>query len=208
MRKILTFVAVLSMLPSAPRAEVYEIDASHSQVGFKARHLVGKVPGRFTKFSGTVSYEAGKPELWKTEAAIDAASINTDNEKRDAHLKSPDFFDAARCAEITFKSTKVTDVKGDSAKLHGDLTMHCVTKPIILDLEIGGTIKDPWGNAKAGFSAKGKVNRKDFGIVWNKSLDNGGLLLGEDIDIVLDIEAGVKASDAPTKDAKKAAVRK
>jgi polyisoprenoid-binding protein YceI len=198
MRKLIAVAALLS-LSSALRAEVYVIDAGHSSVGFRIKHLVAKVTGRFTKFEGTVSFEPGKPETWKAEAKIAADSINTDNEKRDAHLRAPDFFDTAKCPDISFKSTKVTDVKGDAAKLHGDLTMHCVTKPVVLDLEIGGTTKDPWGNAKAGFTATGTVNRKDFGIVWNKTLDSGGLMLGEDVAISLDIEAGAKPKDAPAK---------
>ena len=196
MSKILILVVVLSVLSSAAKAHVYEIDAAHSQVGFKVKHLVGRVPGRFTKFSGTVAYDVGKPESWKVDATIDPASINTDNEKRDAHLKTPDFFDTAKCPAMSFKSTSVTDVKGDTAKLHGDLTMHCVTKPVVLDLEIGGTTKDPWGGFRAGFSAKGKVNRKDFDIVFNKTLDNGGLMLGEEVEVALDIEASAKTDGA------------
>ena len=207
MKMILAVVALLS-LSSALRAETYEIDPQHSSVGFRVKHLVGKVPGRFTKFSGTVSYEAGKPESWKTEAKIEAASINTDNENRDKHLNSPDFFDTAKCPDITFKSTKVSDIKGDTAKLAGDLTMHCVTKPVVLDLEIGGATKDPWGNAKAGFTATGMIHRKDWGIVWNKSLDAGGVLLGEDVAITLEVEAGVKPKDAPKGEKKTAPVKK
>ena len=199
MKMILAVVAVLSVLSPALRAETYDIDSSHSQVGFRVKHLVGKVPGRFTKFSGTIDFTPGKPESWKVDAAIDPASINTDNDKRDGHLKSPDFFDAAKFPAMSFKSTKVTDVKGDSAKLLGNLTMHGVTKPVVLDLEIGGTTKDPWGNQKAGFSAKGKVNRKDFGIIWNKTLDAGGLMLGEEVEVTIDVEAQVKAKEAPAK---------
>lgn len=195
MLKLIAFAAVFAAAAQAARADVYEIDSSHSNIGFRIKHLVGKVPGRFTKFSGTISYEPGKPETWKTEAKIHAGSINTDNEKRDGHLRTAEFFDTEKCPDITFKSTKVTDVKDNTAKLHGDLTMHCVTKPIVLDLEIAGTAKDPWGNAKAGFAATGTVNRKDFGIVWNKTLDAGGLMLGEDVAIALDIEAGVKPKD-------------
>jgi len=193
MRKLLALSAVLAVLSPAVRAETYEIDASHSQVGFRIKHLVGKVPGRFTGFSGTIEFTPGKPESWKVEAKIDPATINTDNEKRDGHLKSADFFDVAKHPEMSFKSTKVTDAKGDSAKLHGELTMHGVTKPVVLDLEIGGTTKDPWGNTRAGFTATGKINRKDFGIVWNKTLDAGGLMLGEEVAVSLDIESVLKA---------------
>ncbi len=194
MRTMLALAAVLLAAAPALRAEVYSIDSSHSEVGFRVKHLVGRVPGRFTKFSGTVDFTPGKPATWKVDATIDPASINTDNEKRDGHLKSPDFFDVEKYPEMSFKSTKVTDVKGDTAKLHGDLTMHGVTKPVVLVLELGGTVKDKRGNLNAGFSAKGKINRKDFDIVWNRTLDSGGLMLGEDIEVNIDIEAQVKAA--------------
>lgn len=199
MRKILALAAVLTLLAPAVRAETYEIDAVHSQIGFRIRHLVGKVPGRFTGFSGTIEFTPGKPETWKVAAKIDPATINTDNEKRDGHLKSADFFDVAKYPEMSFKSVKVADVKGETAKLHGELTLHGVTKPVVLDLELGGTTKDPWGNTRAGFTAAGKINRKDFGIVWNKALDTGGLMLGDDVAVSLDIEAVLKAKEAPAK---------
>lgn len=195
MRHILAVAVLVLSSSAALRAETYDIDAAHSQVGFRIKHLVGKVPGRFTKFSGTIAFTPGKPETWKVDATIDPASINTDNEKRDGHLKAPDFFDVAKHPEMSFKSTKVTDVKGETAKLHGDLTMHGVTKPVVLNLELGGTTKDPWGNQKAGFTATGKVNRKDFGIVWNKTLDAGGLMLGEEVEVSIDVEAQVKAPE-------------
>lgn len=203
MRLIIALAAVFAVAAPALRAEVHEIDASHSQVGFRIKHLVGKVPGRFTKFSGTIDYTVGEPKTWKVSATIDPASINTDNEKRDGHLKAEDFFDVAKYPTITFKSTKVSDIKGDTAKVTGDLTMHGVTKSVVLDLEIGGITKDPWGNIKSGFTATGTINRKDFGIVFNKTLDSGGLMLGEDVVITLDIEAQVKTKDAPVKGAKK-----
>ena len=204
MKTLFLLSAVLAVAAPALRAETYDIDAAHSQVGFRVKHLVGRAPGRFTKFSGTIDFTPGKPESWKVDAKIDPASINTDNDKRDGHLKTADFFDVEKFPEMSFKSTKVTDVKGDSAKLAGDLTMHGVTKPVVLDLEIGGTTKDPWGNAKAGFSAKGKLNRKDWGIVWNKALDNGGVMLGEEIEISIDVEAQA-AKPAEGKGADKAA---
>ena len=199
MRKFLVLAAVLALAAPAVRADTYEIDASHSQVGFRIKHLVGKVPGRFTGFSGTIDFTPGKPESWKVDAKIDPATINTDNAKRDGHLKAPDFFDVAKFPGMSFKSTKVTDVKGEKAKLHGDLTMHGVTKAVVLDLELGGTAKDPYGNTRAGFTATGTINRKDFGITYNAVLDNGGLMLGEDVAISLDIEAVLKPKDAPVK---------
>lgn len=199
MRKLMLAVAVLAATVSAARATEYQIDDAHSQIGFKTKHIAGKVPGRFTKFSGTFTYDEKNPAAWKAEATIDPASINTDNEKRDGHLKSPDFFDVARCPAMSFKSTKVTDVAAGKAKLHGDLTMHCVTKPVVLDLEINGVDKDPWGNVSAGFTATASINRKDWDINWNKTLDSGGLLVGEKIDITLEISGSPKKTDAPAK---------
>ncbi len=199
MRKLMLAAAALAALTPAVRAADYEIDAAHTEVGFKAKHVVGKVPGRFTKFSGSFTYDAKNPKAWKAEATIDPASINTDNDKRDAHLKSPDFFDVAKCPAMSFKSTKVTGVKGGRAKLHGDLTMHCVTKPVVLDLEIGGAAKDPWGNETASFSATGAIDRKDWGIVWNKALDEGGVLVGDKIEIDLEVTGNAKKAAAPAK---------
>jgi polyisoprenoid-binding protein YceI len=197
MRKILMLSAVIAVAASAARAEVFEIDQAHSTISFKAKHVVGKVPGRFTKFSGSFSFEKGKPKTWSASAEIDPASINTDNEKRDGHLKSPDFFDVAKFPAMSFKSTKVAHVKGDKAKLFGDLTMHGVTKPVVLDLEINGQDKDPWGNLTASFSATTTIDRKDWGIVWNKTLDSGGTLVGDKIEIDLEISGSPKKADAP-----------
>jgi polyisoprenoid-binding protein YceI len=199
MRKILIVSVALAAAAVAARAEVFDIDAAHTTIGFKAKHVVGKVPGRFTKFSGSFNYEKDKPKTWSAEATIDAASIDTDNEKRDAHLKSDAFFDVAKCPNITFKSTKVTAVKGDHAKLHGDLTMHCITKPVVLDLEINGEDKDPWGNVSASFSATGTIDRKDWGIVWNQKLDSGGVLVGDKIELDLEVSGNPHKADAPAK---------
>jgi polyisoprenoid-binding protein YceI len=197
MRNILLAAAALAVLTTAARAADYEIDPAHTQIGFKAKHVVGKVPGRFTKFSGSFAYDAKNPKAWKAEATIDAASINTDVEGRDKHLRSDAFFDVEKCPTLSFKSTKVSDVKGDRFKLHGDLTMHCVTKPVALDVEVNGTGKDPWGNESASFSATTTVNRMDWGISWNKALDAGGVLVGEKIDLILEVTGNVKKAAAP-----------
>jgi polyisoprenoid-binding protein YceI len=198
MRKILLAAVALAALTSAVHAADYEIDPAHTTIGFKAKHVVGKVPGRFTKFSGKFTYDPKNPKAWTAEATIDAASINTDVEARDKHLKTDAFFDVAKCPTITFKSTKVSG-KGDSFKLTGDLTMHCVTKPVTLDVEINGTGKDPWGNESASFSATTKVNRQDWGISWNKKLDAGGVLVGDNIDLILEVTGNVKKADEPAK---------
>ena len=188
MRHLLLAAAALALVSTAALAAEYEIDPAHSSIGFKAKHVVGKVPGRFHKFSGAFTYDPKNPKAWKAEATIDAASIDTDVEQRDKHLKSDAFFDVEKCPTIAFKSTKVEGVKGDHFKLAGDLTMHCVTKPVVLDVESNGAGKDPWGNESASFSATAKVNRKDWGINWNKTLDNG-TMLGDDVAINIGIEA-------------------
>ncbi|OGR91894.1 MAG: hypothetical protein A2992_08265 [Elusimicrobia bacterium RIFCSPLOWO2_01_FULL_59_12] len=130
--------------------------------------------------------------LWSSAASAQIYDIDTGIQKRDGHLRNADFFDAAKYPALTFKSTHVTGINGSKAKLHGDLTMHGVTKPVVLDLEITGTIKDPWGGTRAGAVATGKVNRKDFGITYNQVLDSGGLMLGEDVDVAINIEGVAK----------------
>lgn len=169
------------------QAADYAIDANHSSVSFLVKHVIGKVAGHFDKFSGTFSYEDGKPATWSAMATIDANSVNTGIEKRDNHLRTPDFFDVQKFPTLTFKSTSVTDVQGNKAKLHGDLTMHGVTKPVVLDLEIAGVAKDPMGKGmRAGASATGQVNRLDFGIGPASGPISG--MVGNDVTIDIEIE--------------------
>lgn len=190
LKRIFSFFAVGILLSAAPVwASVYEIDAAHSSVNFKIKHLLSNTRGSFGDFEGKVEYEPGKPEIWKTEAAIKIASVDTKVTDRDKHLRGPDFFDAEKYPVMTFKSVKVDAVNETSAKLEGILSLHGVEKTVVLDLEILGIMKDPWGNTRAAFTASGKINRKDFGIVYNKVLDNGGLMLGEDVEITIEIEA-------------------
>ncbi len=167
----------------------YKIDADHTNVGFKIRHLFSNVSGNFTEFEGTVDYDPKNPSAWKTSAVIHAASINTNVAGRDKHLRSSDFFDVEKYPAIMFKSTGVENATETSTKLKGDLTIHGVTKPVMLDLQIHGVGKDPWGNTRAGFTATTKINRKDFGLTWNKTLETGGVLVGDDVDITLEVEA-------------------
>ncbi len=169
-------------------AATYKIDSDHSTVGFKIHHLLSYVQGRFNQFEGSFDYDPAKPDAWKAEAVIRAASIDTNVAARDKHLRSADFFDAEKFPTLHFKSTEVTDVTPTSAKLHGLLTIHGVEKPAVLDLEIHGVLQDPWGNVKAGFTATTKINRKDFGLTWNKALEAGQLLVGEEVLITLEIE--------------------
>lgn len=177
--------ATLVLLGVAARAATYEIDAVHSEVGFKIRHMMlGKTAGKFNVFSGTVEYDGKNPKAWATKAVIDANSINTANEKRDGHLKSPDFFDTAKYPTIEFVSTKVAGWKDGKGKLYGKFTMHGVTKEVALDLELNGETEQG-----VGFTARGKLDRRDFGIVYNKVLDKGGVAVGTDVEVTLEIEA-------------------
>ena len=190
MRRRIAVVLAVGLWVSAPavQAATYTIDPDHSTVSFKIRHLFSKVEGLFRTFEGTVEYEPGHPEQWKAQATIQAASMDTRVEQRDKHLRSKDFFDVEQYPTITFRSTEITDATPTTAKLHGLLTIHGVEKPAVLDLTIHGVGKDPWGNVRAGFSASTMINRKDFGLTWNQTLETGQLLVGEEVDITLEIE--------------------
>lgn len=168
----------------------YTIDPAHSSADFKVRHLmVSNVRGEFSGVSGTVQFDRENPANSKIEAKIDVNTIQTRDAQRDAHLKSPDFFDVEKYPTITFVSKKVAKNGSDDYKVTGDLTIHGVTKEVVLDVEdVAPEAKDPWGNVKTGASAKTKINRKDFGLVWNVGLETGGVLVGEDVQIHLDLE--------------------
>lgn len=182
---------VAAGVPQAVNAADYTVDSAHTNVTFHVRHLFTKVVGRFDRFSGKISFDPAKPEATKVEGSVDVTSINTNNEKRDKHLRAPDFFDAEKFPTITFSSTKVSDVSKTAGKLHGTLTIHGVAKPVVLDVEFLGEGSDPWGNKKAGFSAKTTINRKDFGLNWNETLETGGVLVGEEVEIEIAAEADV-----------------
>jgi polyisoprenoid-binding protein YceI len=166
----------------------WNIDPSHSTAEFSVRHLmITNVKGRFGKLQGSVEYDPARPELTKLEATIDASSIDTRDEKRDAHLRSGDFFDVEKFPTLTFKSTEVKKT-ADGFTAIGELTMHGVTKPIELDIEgPSDQTKDPWGNTRIGASATAKINRKDWGLNWNAALETGGVLVGETVKITLEI---------------------
>jgi polyisoprenoid-binding protein YceI len=210
MTKILSVVlcsAALSCAAGEARAAVYTIDPAHSSVSFSVRHLVTKVRGSFDKFAGTVEYEPGKARAWKTAVEIDPASIDTKVGPRDSHLKSPDFFDVAKCPKMSFTSTKIV-MNGDTGKMTGDLTMHCVTKPVTLDLAIGGLMKDAGGKEHLGASATGTLDRKDWNLTWNKAVEAGKLMVGDEVSIELDIEALPGGEPAKAAKAPKGAARK
>jgi polyisoprenoid-binding protein YceI len=167
----------------------WNFDPSHSSVGFSVRHLmISKVRGHFGKWEGTFDYDESDPTKSKLAVRIDAASIDTREEKRDAHLRSPDFFDVEKFPTLTFTSTRV-ERAGDDLVVHGDLTIRDVTRAVQLKVESLGRSKDPWGGERAGFSASTSINRKDFGLHWNVALETGGVLVGEKIEISIEIEA-------------------
>ena len=171
-------------------AVVYQIDPAHSAAQFKVRHMmIANVKGEFTKVSGTVTSDPADPSTAQIQAAIDASSISTRDEQRDGHLKSADFFDVAKFPSITFQSSKVLPTGPDSYEAVGDLTIHGVTRPVALTVEeVTPEAKDPWGNMRRGATAKTKVNRKDFELHWNVALEAGGFLVGDDIEITIDVE--------------------
>jgi polyisoprenoid-binding protein YceI len=188
MKKHLQLMIAALLLSTGPAlAADYTIDTAHTTVSFKIKHLFSKVMGEFKQFEGTFSYDPANPKAWKAEAVIQAASIDTNVEKRDTHLKSKDFFDTAAYPTITFKSTGVRAVTKTTAKIDGLLTLHGVTKKVTLKAEFLGEDKDPWGNVQIGITATTKVNRKDFGLAWNQVLESGKLLVGEEVEITLDI---------------------
>jgi polyisoprenoid-binding protein YceI len=182
--------AVSTLFSSAFAADTWEIDTAHAAARFKVRHMmVSWVNGEITGMKGTFTTDGKDIGKLKAEATFDVNTINTNNEKRDNHLKSADFFDAAKFPTITFKSTGIKKESGDKFEMKGELTLHGVTKPVTLtDAELTGTVKDPFGNTKRGFTAHTKLNRKDFGLSWNKALEAGGVMVGDDIDIEIDVE--------------------
>ena len=195
--QVAAVLALLSLAAAASAAPLtFDIDKVHSQVGFSIRHFFSKVQGQFKDFSGTIVMDQAKPEASSVEATIQTASIFTDNEKRDAHLRTPDFFAADSFPTLTFKSTKVIPAGKDKYKVTGDLTMRGVTRSVVLDVEflgmgqVGAGGQD-WGT-KAGFDATTAVDRHDYRINWNKTLDAGGVMLGGDVAITLHVEASLR----------------
>ena len=166
----------------------WNIDPSHSTAEFTVRHLmITNVRGRFGKLSGSVEFDPERPEQTEVTASIDTTSIDTHEEKRDAHLRSPDFFDVEKFPTLEFKSKRVQKTD-DGFQIIGDLAMHGVTKEVTLDVEGPSTpTKDPWGGTRIGASATAKINRKDWGLHWNAALETGGVLVGEQVKIQLEV---------------------
>jgi polyisoprenoid-binding protein YceI len=193
-------LAVL-ILAAAPvfAAETFTVDKVHSNAQFTIRHLMSKVTGKFTDVEGAVQVDRAKPEASAVEFKIKTASIDTANKQRDDHLRSPDFFDAANNPEITFKSTKMKATGKDSYQVTGTLTIRGVSKEITVPVTLLGEMKDPWGNDRVGFEVQTTLNRKDYNILWNKTLDAGGYLLGDDVTVALTLEAVKKKEEPATK---------
>ena len=181
---------LLLVFPPAVGATTYKIDPDHTNVSFHVRHLFTSVTGRFEKFEGVIRLDDHDPAKTTVEGSIDAASINTNVARRDNHLRSPDFFDVEKFPKITFKTTSVSDIDdaAKASKLHGVLTIHGVEKPVVLEAAFLGSGKDPAGNQRAGFHASTTINRKDFGLNWNKALEAGGFLVGDEVTIDIDAE--------------------
>jgi polyisoprenoid-binding protein YceI len=175
----------------------YQIDPAHSSSQFTVRHLmVSNVRGFFSGLRGSVQYDPDRPDAAVVEATIDVATVNTHDAQRDAHLKTAEFFDVEKYPHITFRSTKVTKTGEGEFDVAGDLTIHGVTKPVVLKVdELSGETKDPWGNTRIGVSAQTKIKRGDFGLTWNAALETGGVVVGDEVKLSFDLEL-VKAQSA------------
>lgn len=173
----------------------WTIDLAHSGVNFSVRHMViSKVRGRFAKFGGSLELDEGDLTRSTLDIHIDASSVDTGVADRDAHLRSADFFDVEKFPELTYRSKRVERTGEGRYRVVGDLTIRGTTREVLLEVEAGGIGKDPWGNERAGFAARVQVDRKDFGLLWNKALETGGVLVGDRIDVEIELEA-LKAAD-------------
>jgi polyisoprenoid-binding protein YceI len=192
MKKIKTMIMAVAIVAagiSAKAQSTWSVDKSHSKVQFSITHLmISETVGQFKIFDGKVTTTNDDFQGAKIEFTIDVNSINTDDENRDKHLKSPDFFDTEKYPTMTFKSITFNKVDGKNYKMIGELTMKGVTKKVEFDVVYNGTVKDPWGNTKAGFKLKGTINRVDFGLAYNSKLEAGGMMLGEIVNVSCDIE--------------------
>ena len=205
MKRLLAAAALFAVaLPASALAGTWEIDSSHTSSGFQVTHLVvSKVRGQFAKTTGTVEIDDKDVTKSTLDIVIDASSIDTGNDDRDKHLRSADFFDVAKHPNITFKSTKVAKAGKGKLKVTGDLTIRGVTKPVTLDVDYSGKeVKTPWGATVRAASATGKINRKDFDITWNKSLDGGGLVVSDEVKLQIEAELVAKAPEKETAEKK------
>ena len=175
----------------------WTIDTAHSAINFSVRHMVfGKTRGRFNRWQGRLQLVPEKLTSSSVEVTIDASSIVTSDEQRDTHLRSADFLDAEKFPTLTFRSTRVDDLGGGNLRILGDLTVHGTTREVVLEAEYGGNTKDPWGNNRAGFGARTSIDRTDFGLKWNMALEAGGIVVGNKVDIEIEVEAVQAAAKA------------
>lgn len=183
----------------------WKIDPAHSALTFRVRHMmISWVRGEFTDFEGTVDFDSDDPANSRVVVTIDPASIDTREQQRDTHLKSPDFLDVEKFPDIRFESTRIEVLDEDTGKIHGDLTIRGVTNPIVLDVEYNGMAKSPWGNTSAGFTAHTTFNRKDWGLEWNQVLETGGVLVGDEIRAHVELEI-VRQEEAEAEEAEASA---
>jgi len=195
LRKTLLALGMTLALAGPALADTYTVDRAHSEAAFQVRHIFTKVRGTFRDFSGMINFDKAQPANSSVEFRIKTASIDTGNQKRDDHLRTADFFDVANHPEIVFKSTKVVPKGANAFEVTGDFTMHGVTKSITLPVTFLGEQKFMKGT-KAGFETALTINRKDYGLNWNRALEGGGVLVGEDVEIAINIEADLQAAPA------------
>jgi polyisoprenoid-binding protein YceI len=178
--------------------EQWEFDLVHSSIGFWVRHMmVTKVHGRFAKWNGKLEFDEQAPAASRVELQIEAASIDTQEPQRDGHLRSADFLDAEKFPSLTFKSTSVEPAGEGNFRVKGDLTIRGTRRPVVLEVEYGGRVQDPAGGQRVGFSARTSLSRKDFGLNWNQALEAGGVLVGDKVEVLLEVEAVRKAAQGP-----------
>ena len=199
-RKTLTAVVLMLILAVSSPAATWKLDKAHSSIGFSVRHLViSKTTGAFSEFDGTVEFDGVNLETGSVEVTAQMASVDTDNAKRDDHLKSADFFEVERYPTMSFKSTKVKSTGKDRFDLTGMLTIKGISREVTFDCEFNGTMSDPWGDTRAGFSAEGEINRQDFNVSFSKVLDGGGLVVGDMVNVMLELEL-IKSSEQAASD--------
>jgi polyisoprenoid-binding protein YceI len=178
-------------------ADVFQIDTAHASAQFKVRHLmVSNVRGELGPVSGELALNPNDIARSRVDVSIDVRGIDTRNADRDTHLKGPDFFDVAQYPNVTFSSTRIEGRGGNEYSVTGDLTIHGVTRPVTLEVELTDAVADPWGNVKRGAAATGKINRKDFGLNWNAAMEAGGVVVGEQVDVTIELELVRKAASA------------
>jgi polyisoprenoid-binding protein YceI len=184
---VLVFALILPAVATAETA-TWKVDPAHSNMAFSVRHFFSQVPGRFNDFAGTIVHDPDNPAASSVEITVQAASINTDNEQRDGHLRSPDFFDVEKFPTLHFKSTKVEPTGDNQMAVTGDLTIHGVTQQVTVPVEFFGSMTTPMGT-RAGFQGELTIDRKDYGVSWNRALDTGGAILGDEVKITIGVEA-------------------